>query len=205
MRILGIDPGTRTAGYGVIDGDGYRVRFIAAGVIRPAARETLPRRLLHLADCVDEMILAHRPDVVVVENLFFSRNVRSALALGQAQAAVFLSAARRDIPLFEYPPATVKKAVVGTGNAEKAQVRRMVRVLLNLDHDLDPMDISDALAVAICHLHQHRHLSAVSGLPGVSGLSAAVARSVRSSHPASVVPAGGAPSSAGLLRRGGGR
>lgn len=199
MRILGIDPGTRTAGYGVIDGDGYRLRFVTAGAIRPASKETLPRRLLYLADGVDELILAHRPDVVVVENLFFSRNVRSALALGQAQAAVFLSAAKRDLPLFEYPPATVKKAVVGTGNAEKAQVRRMVRVLLNLDHDLDPMDVSDALAVAICHAHQHRHLSAV------SGLSAAPARSVRSFHPASVVPAGDAPSSAGLLRRGAGR
>lgn len=155
MRILGIDPGTRTAGWGVIDGDGCRLRFVAAGVIRSDGREALPRRLLRLADGVDELILAHRPGAVVVENLFFSRNVRSALALGQAQAAVFLSAARREIALFEYPPATVKKAVTGSGSAEKAQVRRMVRVLLNLNHDLGPMDVSDALAVAICHSH-HR-------------------------------------------------
>lgn len=153
MRILGIDPGTRASGYGVVDGEGHRLRFVASGVVQPPAREVLPRRLLVLAEELDALIRKFHPDALAVENLFYAKNIRSAITLGQAQGVALFTAARHDLPITEYAPATIKLAVVGTGRAEKGQVQRMVCALLNLPRIPGSLDASDALAVAICHLH----------------------------------------------------
>jgi len=159
VRIFGIDPGSVRTGYGCVDSDGSRHRLVACGAITAPARLPFPERLLaihtelvtHLARC--------RPDCVAVEALFHAVNARSALQLGHARGVVLLAAMQAGLPISEYPPAEVKRAVVGYGRAEKLQVQQMVRLLLGLDSLPGPLDVSDALAVAICHVHALRPAS----------------------------------------------
>ncbi len=157
MLILGIDPGSRATGYGVItstDGGGD-ISFVASGVIRTSSARGFISRLKILYDGIDAVISEFKPDVAAVEEVFVSRNVRAALKLGHARAAVVMAAVNRSLLVYEYTPLEIKKAVAGYGKAEKVQVQKMVSVILNLSK-IPPKDASDALAVAVCHAHSQR-------------------------------------------------
>jgi crossover junction endodeoxyribonuclease RuvC len=152
VRILGLDPGLGTTGWGVIEADGNRLAHIANGQIRTDTAAPLPRRLASLADQLEQLIAGQRPDAAAAEEVFVNKNPQSTLKLGQARGVVLMCAARAGIDVGEYSPALVKKAVVGTGRAEKAQVHAMVSRLLPGVKIAGP-DAADALAVAITHAH----------------------------------------------------
>ncbi len=154
MRIIGIDPGSRRTGYGVVVSEGTELGFIACGTIRMENEPDFSRRLLLIFEGLTEVMEEHRPDAAAVEDVFVSRNSRSALKLGQARGAAVVAACRQRIPVFDYTPRTVKQTVAGYGQAEKGQVQEMVRLLLDLS-GLPSADAADALAVALCHA-QHR-------------------------------------------------
>ena len=151
LRILGVDPGSRVTGYGLIEVLGSRQRCVAHDVIRLPALP-LEQRLLLVLTRLRELIAEHRPDEVAMEEVFVRRNVASALVLGQARGAALCAVAEAGLPLHEYAPASIKLAVAGSGRAEKAQIQRMVRVLLNLPA-APAEDAADALACALCHAH----------------------------------------------------
>ena len=150
MITLGIDPGTALLGYGVVQ-SGDDPQMIDFGAIATAADRTMPDRLSELFDRVTDLLSRYRPDVLAVEQLFFARNVTTAIAVGQARGVVLLAAARAGVPVVEYSPSEVKHAVVGYGKADKSQMQEMVRIILGLDHVPYPDDAADALAVALCH------------------------------------------------------
>jgi len=150
-RILGIDPGSRITGYGVIDGDGIRNRYLDCGSIRLPALP-FPERLRLIFDGIGEIIETHRPAEVAIEQVFVNRNPGSALKLGQARGAAICAAVTRGLPVAEYSPREVKLAVVGGGGADKEQVQHMVCVLLGLS-DRPQSDAADALGIALCHSH----------------------------------------------------
>ncbi len=154
MRVFGVDPGSLRTGYGCIDTDGSRHRLVACGAIATPPAAAFPDKLLVIYRALSQLLRTHRPDCVVVENVFHAMNVRSALKLGHARGVALLSAVEGGYPLVEYTPAEIKLAVVGYGRAEKHQVGEMVRLLLGLDEVPQPNDASDALAVAICHVHR---------------------------------------------------
>ena len=149
MIVLGIDPGTAAMGYGVVDRSGGRLRAVDYGCITTSADAPLPERLQHLYEHVVELIETHRPDLVAVERLFFSRNAQTAFAVGQARGVVLLAAAQADVPVREATPNEVKVAVTGYGAADKEQVGRMVTVILQLPEVPHPDDTADALAIAV--------------------------------------------------------
>ena len=151
MRILGVDPGSSRTGYGCIETDGSRHRVVTCGVLAPAARAAFPEKLLAIRDGLASLIARHRPAAVAVEDLFYARNARSALKLGHVRGVVLLAASEAGLPVSEFAPAEVKRAVVGYGRADKPQVRQMVMLLLGLSEPPSPLDVSDALAVAVCH------------------------------------------------------
>jgi len=153
-RILGIDPGSRITGFGVIETRGGGYTYIASGCIT-ARGESLAERLCSLFDGMEEVVNEYGPSVMAVERVFVQRNVDSALKLGQARGAVICAGARRALPVHEYTPAEIKKAIVGKGNADKAQIQHMAKVLLNLRGALSA-DAGDALACALCHAHVAR-------------------------------------------------
>ncbi|WP_409070294.1 crossover junction endodeoxyribonuclease RuvC [Desulfobulbus sp.] len=152
MRILGIDPGSRITGYGVIAVSGHRLGFVACGTIRTGQESDFSRRLLTIFQDLSEVIQVHRPEVAAVEDMFVDRNPRSALKLGQARGAAVVAALHNQLPVYDYPARLVKQSVAGYGQAEKGQVQQMVRALLGLDA-VPSKDAADALAVAICHAH----------------------------------------------------
>ncbi len=151
MRVLGVDPGTATTGYGIVENTLGDLTLRAYGAITTPAGQPLPRRLATLYEELSRLIVQHRPDAVAVEELFFQKNVRTALAVGQARGVALLAAAHADLPVYEYTPLQVKDAVVGYGKATKDQVQQMVAMLLGLDFVPQPDDAADAVAVAICH------------------------------------------------------
>ncbi len=153
MTILGIDPGLATVGFGVVTSERGKPRFVKCGVITTPAGMELPQRLLSIARDMDELLEAFRPDAVAVEELFFSKNVTTGIAVSHGRGVVLLMAAQRALPVFEYTPLQIKQAVVGYGRAEKKQVMEMTRQLLGLPAIPRPDDAADALAVAICHTH----------------------------------------------------
>jgi len=153
VRVFGVDPGSLRTGYGCIDTDGSRHRLVACGVIITPAGASFPEKLHEIHDALARLLRKHRPDCVVVENVFHATNVRSALKLGHARGVALLAAVEGGYPVIEYTPAEIKLALVGYGRAEKPQVGEMVRLLLGLDDVPQPHDASDALAVAICHVH----------------------------------------------------
>lgn len=152
MRILGIDPGSRVTGYGVIAARGHDLGFVACGTIRTGDESDFSRRLLIIFDDLCEVITIHRPEVAAVEDVFINRNPRSALKLGQARGAAVVAALHSRLSVFDYSARGIKQAVAGYGQADKAQVQHMVRALLDLDAP-PTADAADALAVAICHAH----------------------------------------------------
>jgi crossover junction endodeoxyribonuclease RuvC len=149
MITLGIDPGTARLGYGVVAGD--EPRAVAFGVVETTGAAAMPERLAAIFDAVAALIAEHRPDALAVEQLFFARNVTTAMTVGQARGVVLLAAARAGLPVAEYTPAEVKQAVAGYGRADKAQIQEMVRLILGLERVPHPDDAADALAVALCH------------------------------------------------------
>jgi len=159
IRILGIDPGLRRTGWGVIAMRGNALAFVAAGTVRAPLDGDLATRLVALHDGLDELVRCHRPDEAAVEQTFVNRDAAATLKLGQARGIALLVPARGGIAVAEYAPNAVKKAIVGAGHADKAQIRAMVRVLLPLA-EFDGDDEADALAIAICHAH-HRQGAAL--------------------------------------------
>ncbi len=156
MIILGVDPGTAITGYGVVTSDGDDLSAIAYGAITTPSDWPMPDRLVHVHDQLVSLIEKYRPTDAVVEKLFFSKNVRTALSVGQARGVALLAAAQARLAVHEYTPLQIKQAVVGYGRAEKAQIQQMVKLLLQLDETPQPDDAADALAVAICHAHSAR-------------------------------------------------
>jgi crossover junction endodeoxyribonuclease RuvC len=156
MRVVGIDPGTATTGYGVIEEDAGRLILVTYGTICTPSDMRMPERLLQLHDRLIQLIALHAPETAAVESLFFQKNVRTALSVGQARGAALLALAERKVPVSEYTPLEVKQAVTGYGGAEKRQVQIMVRTLLGLAELPKPDDAADALAVAICHAHSQK-------------------------------------------------
>ena len=157
MLVIGIDPGTAITGYGLVreDADGS-LEMVDFGVILTSAEAPMPERLLLLHEKLQEVLILHHPDSGAVEKLFFQRNVRTALSVGQARGVAMLSLAEERIPVAEYTPLEVKQAVAGFGGADKQQVGQMVRALLGLAEVPEPDDAADALAVAVCHIHSAR-------------------------------------------------
>ncbi len=153
MKIFGIDPGSNRTGYGCIEVIGSRHRLVICGSISAPARSTFPEKLKRIHADLAVLLAAHRPDCVAVESIFHARNVRSALRLGHARGIALLAASEAGLPVAEYAPAEIKRAVVGYGRAEKHQVQQMIKLLLGLDALPSPHDAADALAVAICHVN----------------------------------------------------
>ena len=154
MLVIGIDPGTATTGYGLVreERDGT-LTAIAYGVVTTPAGEDMPKRLVQLHDELTQIIALHRPESGAVEKLFFQKNVKTAITVAQGRGVALLALAQAGMDVGEYTPLEVKQSVVGYGNADKGQVQQMVRVLLSLESIPKPDDAADALAVAICHLH----------------------------------------------------
>ena len=153
MRIFGIDPGSERTGYGCVETNGSRHRILVCGAIRTPASASFPDKLLQIHRRLAALIAECRPDCVAIENLFHAVNVRSALKLGHARGVAMLAAVEAGVPVMEYTPAEIKRAVVGYGRAEKHQVQHMVKLMLGLAAVPSPHDAADALAVAICHVH----------------------------------------------------
>jgi crossover junction endodeoxyribonuclease RuvC len=172
VRIFGIDPGSVRTGFGCVESDGSRHRLVRCGAITAPVRASFPERLHRIHAELVELIADCRPDAVAVESLFHAVNARSALQLGHARGVALLAASQAGLTVCEYPPAEVKRAVVGYGRAEKQQVQRMVTLLLGLSEPPSPFDASDALAVAICHVH-------TSGIGTGAGVAEAAAGSRR--------------------------
>lgn len=156
MIVLGVDPGTATTGYGFVREDEAGLVAVAFGVISTPAGEPMPRRLQTVFRELTRLVLMHQPASAAVEQLFFSKNVTTALAVGQARGVVLLALAECGLAVAEYKPMEVKQAISGYGGADKAQVQEMVRMQLGLAQIPRPDDAADALAIAICHLNRQR-------------------------------------------------
>lgn len=177
MKIFGIDPGSGRTGYGCIETNGSRHRIVMCGAISAPALATFPEKLLTIHSRLAALIEACRPDSVAIESLFYATNVRSALKLGHVRGVAMLAAIQAGLPVVEYTPAEIKRAVVGYGRAEKHQVQEMIRILLGLDAVPSPHDAADALAVAICHANTVGPV--VSAVPGVARVQARTWRQYR--------------------------
>ena len=153
MRVLGIDPGSQTTGWGIVESNGRKYSLVEFGAIRASSSLSFPARLLRMCTGIEEIIEKHQPDACALEDAFLASNVKVSMKLGQVRGVVLLVAERAALDIHEYSPRLVKQTVVGYGNAEKHQVQEMVRLLLSLRSVPSPHDAADALAVAICHFH----------------------------------------------------
>ena len=156
MIILGIDPGYAILGYGVIEADGRRIKPLDYGVVETKTKEPFPERLEKLYRGLCQLTTCYRPDCVAFEELFFYRNVTTALQVGAGRGVALLAAQQSGVPLYEYTPMQIKLAVTGNGHADKKQVQQMTKMLLNLEKIPKPDDTADALAIAVCHAHSFR-------------------------------------------------
>lgn len=154
MRVLGIDPGTVTVGYGIVDFQRNQFRAVAYGVVRCPKTDGFPERLAAIFRGLEAIIAEHKPECAAIEEAFAGKSIQSALRIGEGRGIAILCAARSGLKVSQYPPAVIKKAVVGNGQAHKSQVQEMIRVLLGLKEAPEPEDASDALAIAICHCHR---------------------------------------------------
>ncbi len=153
MRVLGIDPGSETLGWGVVDGSGLKYSLVDFGTVKSSPKEAFSKRLLKIYEGVEAVIEKFQPDVVSVEEAFYATNVKVALKLGQVRGVVLLLGEKAGLEISEFAPRLIKQTVVGYGNAEKHQVQEMVRLLLKMKTVPQPHDAADALAIAICHFH----------------------------------------------------
>ncbi|WP_054695923.1 crossover junction endodeoxyribonuclease RuvC [Syntrophomonas palmitatica] len=156
MKVLGIDPGTATTGYGVLEQVAGKAQLLEYGTINTSAKTSMPQRLWHIHQEVNGLLTVHKPDVVVVEEIFYFKNAKTIVTVAQGRGVILLAAAAAGVAVAEYTPLQVKQAVVGYGQADKRQVQLMVQKLLNMKEMPRPDDAADALAIAICHLHFYR-------------------------------------------------
>ena len=156
MKIIGIDPGLVQTGFGIISVSNNQVSLIDYGIIKPTTKDTLANRLLTIFNDVCEIISNYNPHIFAIEDIFYGKNVKSSMRLGQARGAAMVAAASKEIPIHEYSPRKVKQSVTGNGNAHKSQIQFMVKAKLQMDYNPEPIDASDALAIALCHDHQFR-------------------------------------------------
>lgn len=167
QRILGIDPGSRLTGFGVLDCAGDRADYVASGSVNSVDGE-FPERLKMIFRSISEIVAEYRPDVVAVESVFMHKNAGSALKLGHARSAAICATFELDLTVFEYAPREIKQAIVGTGAATKEQIQHMIKQMLQLDGDPSP-DAADALAAALCHANQRRLNRVVNAASAVAG------------------------------------
>jgi crossover junction endodeoxyribonuclease RuvC len=164
MLVLGIDPGTATTGYGLVEEtSGKELKVVDYGVILTQPTTRPEKRLQQIYEDIQKLILLHQPNCGAVEKLYFQKNVTNALAVGQARGVILLAMAEAGFPIFEYSPQEVKQSVTGYGAAQKKQIQQMVQTLLNLSILPKPDDAADALAIAICHLHSTGYQSLMTG------------------------------------------
>jgi crossover junction endodeoxyribonuclease RuvC len=157
LLVLGLDPGIGTTGYGVVGENAHgEVALVAYGAIETQPGAPMPERLQRLYNEVTAVLHQHQPESVAVEQLFFGRNVTTAIMVGQARGVALLAAAQAGLQVYEYKPAEVKQALTGYGSADKRQMQEMVKLLLHLDSIPRPDDAADAVAIAVCHLHSQR-------------------------------------------------
>lgn len=154
MRILGIDPGTIAAGYGIVEGDGPRLKVVVYGCIKVNRKDSFPLRLRTIYEGLCGIIERYRPEEAAVEEVFSGKSAKSSIKIGEARGIALLSAACAGLPVSSYPATVVKKSVVGLGSAHKEQVQEMVKIILGLPEVPEPQDAADALAIAICHYHR---------------------------------------------------
>ncbi|MBT3946281.1 MAG: crossover junction endodeoxyribonuclease RuvC [Candidatus Marinimicrobia bacterium] len=154
MRILGIDPGLGITGFSILDTKRNQTHFSAYGTIKPKTKDSLPKRLNYLFEEMNKILDQFSPDVMAIEDAFYSKNVKSAMTLGQARGSLILAAAQADIPVHEFAPRKVKMSVCGNGAASKEQVSYMVTQILKLKEPPKPLDVSDAMAVGLCYINQ---------------------------------------------------
>jgi crossover junction endodeoxyribonuclease RuvC len=162
MAVIGIDPGTAITGYGIVEelGDGS-LRAIDYGVLKTTANEITEVRLKLIFEQLNRLLLLHSLDCAAVEKLFFQKNVKTALSVGQARGVILLSLTLAKMKVYEYNPVDIKQSVAGYGHADKKQMQQMVKILLGLDRIPEPDDAADALAVAICHIHSIKLLNSI--------------------------------------------
>jgi crossover junction endodeoxyribonuclease RuvC len=153
MRVLGIDPGSETLGWGVVEGAGLKYSLVDFGTVKSSPKEAFSKRLLKISEGVGAVIEKFQPDAISVEEAFYATNVKVALKLGQVRGVVLLMGEKAGLDISEFSPRLIKQTVVGYGNAEKHQVQEMVRLLLRMKTAPQPHDAADALAIAICHFH----------------------------------------------------
>lgn len=163
VLVLGIDPGSALTGYGLVRETGNKLTAIDYGCIRTSPSQSLENRLQKIYQEIKNLIEKYRPDAFAVEELFFNKNVRTALTVGQARGVILLAGAEKGLPVNEYTPLQVKQAVVGYGRAEKSQIQFMVKTLLALAEIPKPDDVADALAIAICHTHFYKSAQVMGG------------------------------------------
>ena len=156
MRVIGVDPGTAITGWGIVTGDGNELRMVASGVITTVAGTPLPQRLQIIYRELTRLVEQWQPDAAAIEELFFSKNAKTALAVGHGRGAAMLALANTGLTIAEYKPLEVKQVLTGHGGADKYQMQHMVKLLLDLQDIPRPDDAADALAVAICHIHSAR-------------------------------------------------
>ena len=181
MRVLGIDPGSETTGWGVVEGDGngQSYRLIEFGAVKLSTSATFSSRLLKISRALEDVIERLRPDACAIEEAFHSVNPKVTLKLGQVRGVALLAAEKAALQIGEYSPRSVKQTVAGYGNADKHQVQQMVRVLLSLTAAPEPHDAADALAVAICHFHHAGVSQRLAAAEARAGLSPTVAPATR--------------------------
>jgi crossover junction endodeoxyribonuclease RuvC len=161
LLVLGIDPGTAITGYGLVEEKEGDFRLVNCGVVSTPAGMSLEKRLLLLYEQLSDIIARYHPEEMAVEEVFFGKNVTTAIAVSHGRGIALLAAAQNGIPVFSYKPAEIKQSVVGYGNADKHQMQAMIKMLLGLDEVPKPDDAADAVAVAICHIQRNRYKSLV--------------------------------------------
>jgi crossover junction endodeoxyribonuclease RuvC len=156
MRVLGVDPGLGITGFSILDTKRNQTHLSAYGTIKPKPKDTLPKRLNYLFEEMNKILDQFSPDIMAIEDAFYSKNVKSAMTLGQARGSLILAAAQADIPVYEFAPRKVKMSVCCNGAASKEQVSYMVTQILKLKEPPKPLDVSDAMAVGLCYINQAR-------------------------------------------------
>ena len=157
MRILSIDPGIGTTGFSIMESKNNKISLHAYGIIKPKVKDSLPKRLNYLFNETNKILDQFSPEILAIEDSFYSNNVKSAMTLGQARGSIILAATQAEIPIHEFAPRKVKMSVCGNGAASKEQVSFMVTKILNLKEAPKPMDISDAMAVGLCYIFQGKY------------------------------------------------
>ena len=158
QRIISVDPGLRNTSFAILDYKGSKIKVVAYGLINPPTKESIPNRLEYLNSHMNDLIDKFSPMTMAIEDSFYSQNVKSAILLGQARGVLLLSAASKGIPSMVYAPRKIKQSVTGSGSSSKKQVKYMVEKILDIQKSISSLDITDALAIGLCHINQNKYL-----------------------------------------------